>query len=127
MLSDAPVCPILPVTDLEVADDFYTQKLGLKPYGDHQAIEGIRMYEAGKNTILTTYERPAVKVEHTQAGFMVGDLESVKVDLEGRGVKFEDYDLPGLKTTNGVAEMGGVKSAWFKDPFGNILVLNQQM
>jgi extradiol dioxygenase family protein len=123
MLSDAPVAAILPVTDLKEAHDFYTQKLGLKQFGEEMA--GTIMFNAGKGTVLVVYERPAVKVEHTQAGFMVDNLESTKTELEGKGIMFEEYDLPNLKTENGIAEMDGVKSAWFKDPFGNILALNQ--
>jgi hypothetical protein len=44
---------------------------------------------------------------------------------EGRAISFEEYDLPGLKTVNGIAELGGIKGAWFKDPEGNILSVVQ--
>jgi hypothetical protein len=47
-------------------------------------------------------------------------------DLRGRGLTFEDYDFPGLKTTNGVAQLGDSHGAWFKDPDGNILALIQR-
>ena len=46
-------------------------------------------------------------------------------DLRGRGVRFEDYDMPGLKTTDGVATLEGERAAWFRDPEGNILCLHQ--
>jgi hypothetical protein len=46
-------------------------------------------------------------------------------DLRGKGVSFEEYDLPGLKTVNGIAELGGMRGAWFKDPEGNILSVVQ--
>ena len=45
--------------------------------------------------------------------------------LRGKGVAFEDYDLPGVKTVDGIAELGGVRGAWFKDPEGNILSVVQ--
>jgi hypothetical protein len=63
--------------------------------------------------------------QHTLGAFMVGDVEAAVADLRGRGVRFEDYDLPGLKTVNGIAELGGIKGAWFKDPEGNILSVVQ--
>lgn len=56
---------------------------------------------------------------------MVRDVEATVADLRGRGVTFEDYDLPGLKTVDGIADLGGIKGAWFKDPEGNILSVVQ--
>jgi hypothetical protein len=47
-------------------------------------------------------------------------------DLRGRGLTFEEYDFPGLKTTNGVAQLGESHGAWFKDPDANILALVQR-
>lgn len=86
------------------------------------------MFEAAGGTMLMVYERPGSKApENTVLGFGVAadKFDAVMQDLKARGVKFEDYDIPemGLKTTNGVAVMGGMKSAWFKDPDGNILNL----
>jgi hypothetical protein len=52
---------------------------------------------------------------------MVRDVEAVVADLRSKGVTFEDYDLPGVKTADGIAELGGFRGAWFKDPEGNIL------
>ena len=46
-------------------------------------------------------------------------------DLRNRGIKFEEYDLPGIKTVDGVAEMGEFKGAWFKDSEGNILSVTE--
>jgi hypothetical protein len=88
------------------------------------------MFEAGGGTMIMVYENPGLKApENTVLGFGVqGDqFEAVMGDLRSRGVTFEEYDLPemGLKTVNGVAEMAGMKSAWFKDSEGNILNLVQ--
>jgi hypothetical protein len=57
--------------------------------------------------------------------FMVADVEAAVAELRGKGVSFEEYGLPGLKTVNGIAELGGSKGAWFKDPEGNILSVVQ--
>jgi hypothetical protein len=55
----------------------------------------------------------------------VRDVEATVADLRGKGVRFENYDLPGLKTVNGIAELGDIRGAWFKDPEGNILSVVQ--
>jgi hypothetical protein len=56
---------------------------------------------------------------------MVRDVEATVADLRGKGVAFEDYDLPGVKKVNGIAELGDIREAWFKDPEGNILSVVQ--
>ena len=63
--------------------------------------------------------------QHTLGAFMVQDIDATVAELRGKGVTFEDYDLPGLKTVNGIAELGGIRGAWFKDPEGNILSVVQ--
>lgn len=124
MLSDAPVSAILPSENLVVSKDFYQNKLGLKLVP--APMEDPLMFEAGDKTILVVYYRPdGTKAEHTVAGFMVSDIEQKIEQLEDQGVEFEDYDLEDLKTINHIMSYGDVKSAWFKDPDGNILALNQ--
>jgi hypothetical protein len=64
--------------------------------------------------------------QHTLASWEVDDIASVVDELEARGVVFEKYDLPGLKTDEqGIADLGSTKAAWFKDPDGNILNVGQ--
>ena len=71
-------------------------------------------------------ERPAgTQSPHTAMSFEVDDVEKEISDLEGRGVTFEDYDQPEMKTVNHIAEMGGEKAACSKDPDGNFLCLHQ--
>ena len=84
------------------------------------------MYECGQGTALMIFETKTKPGQDTAAGFMVTDLEAEMTDLKSRGVVFEEYDFPGLKTVNGVATMGDVKGAWFKDPDGNIIALTQK-
>jgi predicted enzyme related to lactoylglutathione lyase len=123
MLSQMPVSAVLPAQDIKRAVKFYQDKLGLKV--KDTGPNGETSLEAGRGTTILLYERPAVKVEHTQAGFWVKDLEAEMKELRGKGVVFEEYDFPGLKTVNGVATEGEVKSAWLKDTEGNILALTQ--
>ena len=59
--------------------------------------------------------------------FRVDDILSEIRDLESRGVKFNDYDLPGFKTVGHVCVRGAEKAAWFNDPEGNILCLHEDV
>jgi catechol 2,3-dioxygenase-like lactoylglutathione lyase family enzyme len=121
MLSDSPVMPTIPVTDINRAIDFYANKLGLKR--SSMAVEkDSALFDAGKGTMLYLYQRPPSKAEHTLASFQVENLEKIMEELLGRGVMFEHYDMPGLKTDEkGVVVSEGMKACWFKDPDGNIL------
>jgi hypothetical protein len=64
---------------------------------------------------------------HTQMGFLVDDVARTVVSLRAKGVDFETYDQPGLKTKDGVAVIAGGhgKGAWFKDTEGNLIGLAQ--
>jgi hypothetical protein len=72
---------------------------------------------------------------HTQMGWEVADIEPVVETLRSRGVVFEEYDLPGLKTVNGIAEIEGnypskgraERAAWFKDSEGNLIGIGQPL
>ena len=122
MLADARIYPTIRVTDLERSKHFYGETLGLKPKSI--GVTGHTAFEVGDG-FLVIYEGPPSKAEHTLCAFDVKDLEEVVRDLRSRGVVFEEYDFPGLKTVNGIADMGGERSAWFKDPDGNILAVGQ--
>lgn len=124
MLSKATVHGVLPASDLERAKKFYEGVLGLKPV-EGVVCPGCIFYEAKEGTFLV-YETQAPGGGATALGFAVTDLAGEMADLRKRGVVFEEYDLPGLKTVNGVADMAGIaKSAWFKDSEGNIISLNE--
>jgi len=126
MLTNSPATPTLVVTDLARAKDFYENKLGLKPDSSMTDEMGA-LYNAGAGTNLYIYQRPNPSTaDNTQVSFRVNDIEKTIAELSGKGVTFEDYDMPGLKTNEkGIANLGKVKSAWFKDPNGNILGLVQ--
>ena len=63
--------------------------------------------------------------QHTQMAWFVSDIAATVAELKRRGVRFEEYDFPGLKTIDGVADLGYEKSAWFRDSEGNLLALGQ--
>ena len=119
MLADSKVSAVLPVVDLERASKFYEEKLGLKPT---TTIGGV-MLECGHGSQLVLYQRDSqTKADHTEAGWEVDDVEKVVNDLREKGVKFEQYEMT---DEQGIATMGPVKGAWFKDSEGNILSVIQ--
>lgn len=126
MLTHAPMTTILPVKDLARAREFYENKLGLTP-GGMQA-DGKFLFKTNGGATLALFPKPeGTKAEHTAVSFLVGDIVKEVRDLERRGVKFHDYDLPGLKTVAHVCVLGSEKAAWFSDPEGNILCLHEDL
>ena len=123
MLADKRVAAVLPVVDLDRAKSFYEEKLGLKATSGPEGL----MFECGQGTMLALYEHSApTKADHTQAAWAVENIEEAVQGLGARGVVFEQYDLPGLKTDErGIASVGTARGAWFKDTEGNILSVVQ--
>jgi catechol 2,3-dioxygenase-like lactoylglutathione lyase family enzyme len=123
-LSNAPVRATIAVRDQARAKSFYGDKLGLTLAHE---MEGALSYECGGGTTLDVYPSQfAGTAKSTVAGFEVSDLAAVMAELRGNGITFEEYDMPGIKTTDGVAETDGMRGAWFKDPDGNVISLLQR-
>lgn len=122
---DRKISAVLCSTDLARSQAFYEHKVGLKL--SPETIRNHLLFECGDRTTLLVYGRPAPgKADHTQVRFWTSDVEADVRDLTARGVTFEDYDYPTLKTVNHIATTAGLgKSAWFKDPDGNTLALFQ--
>ncbi len=126
MLTKAPVTTMLPVKDLNRAREFYEKKLGLKPLGAKQ--DGKFLFAGGDGGTLALFPKPeGTKAEHTAVSFQVKDIAREIKDLKQRGVVFEDYDFPGMKTQNHVCVLGSEKAAWFKDPEGNYLCIHEDL
>jgi catechol 2,3-dioxygenase-like lactoylglutathione lyase family enzyme len=128
MLADAEIAAIVPVSDIDRAVEFYEDKLGLKLEVRRDDLPQNREAEfGGGNGTLLVYESVAAgQSRGTVAGFRVDDLESAASALRERGVVFEEYDMPELKTENGIARIGDVLAAWLKDPDGNIIAIEQR-
>ena len=126
MLGHAPVMAIVPAADIEEARRFYEEKLGLER-AEISTPGSDLAFNCGEGTKLYVYERPAgSKAEHTVAGWIVEDVEATVERMLENGIVFEHYDMPNLKTDErGIAELGGTKGAWFKDPEGNILSVTE--
>ncbi len=119
MLTERQVHTTIPVADLDRAMRWYEEKLGFKP---SRVLEGGAMYRAGNDSRFILYPTPnAGKAPQTVMGFSTPDIEAELRDLKARGVVFEEYDLPGLKTVNSIAKTGPALAAWFRNSEGNIL------
>ncbi|RKE19181.1 VOC family protein [Streptomyces sp. TLI_171] len=122
MLADAPLLAVIPVTDLGRAKQYYRDTLGLTLARESEEEVTFR----SGSTEFGMYETPyGGQAGHTLASWKVADLDAEMTELRARGVVFEEYDLPGLKTLDGVAENDGMRAAWFKDPDGNVLCVNE--
>ena len=125
MLQQSAMYSYLPATDVGRARAFYEQKLGFQPA---EEIAGGVVYKFAGGTACFLYPtRNAGTNRASQAFWQVDDVEREVADLKARGVTFEEYDVPGMKTVNGIATAGGARTAWFKDTEGNILALVQDI
>ena len=116
---------VIPISERPRAREFYRDTLGFELLRDEEA--GM-WFEAGRGSRLSLYESVgAGQSRHTLASFHVDDLEAAMEELRGRGVVFEEYDQPGMKTENGVASIGELRGAFFKDPDGNILAVTEEV
>jgi predicted enzyme related to lactoylglutathione lyase len=123
MLKNAPIVPYIPATDIPRARRFYEDRVALVPR--EEAAGGV-VYECGGGSWIFLYQSAGAGTSQaSQAFWQVEDIELEVAELKARGVVFEDYDMPGLKTVNGIADFGSNKGAWFKDTEGNILALIQ--
>jgi catechol 2,3-dioxygenase-like lactoylglutathione lyase family enzyme len=131
MLEDGKVAARIPVRDLQRARTFYAEKLGLEPSEERP---GGLLYRCGSGEFALFESAGAASGDHTQMGWEVEDIEATVEQLRARGVVFEEYDFPGLRTIGGIAEVagnypskGGVgeRAAWFRDIDGNLFGIGQ--
>jgi catechol 2,3-dioxygenase-like lactoylglutathione lyase family enzyme len=130
MLKDCHVATRLPARNLERARAFYAEKLGLEAIEERP---GGLLYQCGRGRFGLFLSDGAASGDHTQMAWEVDDIEAVVEQLRGRGVVFEEVDLPGLRTVNGIAYVEGnypsagvgERAAWFRDSEGNLLGIGQ--
>jgi predicted enzyme related to lactoylglutathione lyase len=124
MLDRGTVTANIPAADLARARAFYADKLGLTP---SQEMEGVMLlYRTAGGSVFSVYQTEyAGHAGHTIAQWHVDDVDAAVSDLQGKGVAFERYDMPGVDWNGDVASMGGMgKAAWFKDSENNILCID---
>lgn len=121
MLRDAPILINLSSPDLDEAAAFYEGKLGLPLEVRHEMMPGYEelRFAASGATLCLTQGQPAPQTKEL-VDFRVDDLDATVQALRERGLTFEEYDLPQVKTTEGIASVGAYRAAWFKDPGGNL-------
>ena len=131
MLKNGRVATRIPVQDMERARKFYADKLGLQPSEERP---GGLLYRCGNSEFALFESAGASPGTFTQMGWDVDDIEATVAELRERGVVFEDVDVPGLKTIDGIAEVSGnypskggkgERAAWFRDSEGNMLGMGQ--
>jgi catechol 2,3-dioxygenase-like lactoylglutathione lyase family enzyme len=131
MLKDGRVATRLPARDLARARKFYAEQLGLEPSEERP---GGLLYRAGRGEFALFESAGTSPGSFTQMGREVDDIEGTVAELRARGVVFEEVDLPGLRTVDGIAEVAGnypskggkgERAAWFRDSEGNMLGIGQ--
>jgi catechol 2,3-dioxygenase-like lactoylglutathione lyase family enzyme len=124
MLSTSPIRAYIPARDVARARRFYEDKIGLVP---KEEFAGGVTYECGGAEVFLYPTENAGTSQASQAFWEVADVDAEVTELKSRGVVFEHYDLPGMTMRNHIAEGGGAKTAWFKDPEGNIMAISQRV
>jgi catechol 2,3-dioxygenase-like lactoylglutathione lyase family enzyme len=123
MLGNHPITPVLLATDLAAAREFYHDKLGLQIVREN---ENAIVFRCGGGTHLdVTKSTTGTADQQTQAAWQVSDIRAELAELRARGIKVEDYDTPGLKTEDGIADIGFAWAAWIIDPATNALGILQ--
>ena len=119
MLKDSKAFCGFSAGDIPKAKKFYAETLGLDVSESHGLL---RLRLAGGHNVLIYPKPNHVPATFTVLNFPVKDIDLAVDELTKRGVRFEKYDLPNLKTDKkGVLRGNGPTIAWFKDPAGNIL------
>ena len=120
MLERIDVQPMLPVKDLERAERFYERVLELPKVDSEPGNASV--YKSGKSKLCVYRSEFAGTNRGTAALWVVEDVDKAVNELKSKGVKFEHYDeMPGVSRKGDIHEAGAMKVAWFKDPDGNIL------
>jgi catechol-2,3-dioxygenase len=123
MLADNPIDVMILATDLRVAREFYGDKIGLEVMIETDDFLTFRC--GGDSRLVVTRSTSGTSEPQTKASWRVTDLAAEVADLRSRGVELEEYDGPGLKTVNGIADVGFALAAWLVDPHGNSIGLLQ--
>jgi catechol 2,3-dioxygenase-like lactoylglutathione lyase family enzyme len=125
MLKNARIVPYIPVANVARARKFYEEKIGLVAKEEYA---GGVVYECGDGSWVFMYPSAGAGTSRASTAFWaVNDVVAEVAALRKKGVVLEEYDMPGLKTVNGIATGGGAKTAWFKDTEGNILAISQRL
>jgi len=123
MLGDYPINPVLLAKDLAAAREFYHTRLGLLILSESE--DDIVFRCGGGTRLEVTKSTTGTSDTQTQATWFVEDIHAEVADLRSRGIDVQDYDVPGLRTENGIADLGFALAAWIVDPGRNALGIVQ--
>jgi catechol-2,3-dioxygenase len=123
MLANHPIDPMLLATDLGVAREFYGERIGLEVLIETDDFLTFRC--GGDSRLVVTRSSTGTSDSQTKASWRVSDLAAEVAELRSRGVKVEEFDGPGPKTVDGIADVGFALAAWLVDPHGNSIGLLQ--
>jgi catechol-2,3-dioxygenase len=123
MLGEHPIDVMLTATDVRVVRRFYRDRVGLDVLIDDD--EFVTFRGGGDSRLVFTRTSAPSGEQQTKASWRVADVAAEVAELRARGVDVADYDEPGLRTVDGVADIGFALSAWFVDPGGNTIGLLQ--
>ena len=124
MLKNSTIHSYLPASDVRRARKFYEGIVGLVAKEEYA---GGVFYECGGAEVFLYPTPNAGTSQASQAFWGVADVEAEVTELKARGVKFEEYNFPGVPMKNSIVAAGGAKTAWFKDTEGNILAISQRL
>ena len=123
MLADQPIDPMILATDLDAAREFYRDGIGLEVLIESE--DFLTFSCGGDSRLVVTRSSTGTSEPQTKASWRVNDLAAEVAELRSRGVEAEEFDDPGLKTVDGVADVGFALAAWFVDPHHNSIGLLQ--
>jgi len=123
MLSEAMVHPTIMVSDMARARSFYEGQLGLVVVREAAPYLFLR---GGIGQLALLARGSVTPAPTTICAFEVEDLPGTLAGLRARGVVFEEYDTPNLRTVDGIAKAGPFHAAWTRDPDGNYLGIHDR-
>ena len=120
MLSDNNAIATVAVKNLETAKKFYEGTLGLTKVIEN---EEVLSFKTGESTLLVYRSQYAGTNKATAVTFVAEEVDDLVRTMKSRGVTFEHYDLPQMTRQGDIHVAGPMRTAWFKDPDGNIFSL----
>jgi catechol-2,3-dioxygenase len=123
VLADQPIDPMILATDLAVAREFYGERIGLELLLESDDFLTFKC--GGDSRLVVTRSSTGTAEPQTKASWRVSDLAVEVSELRSRGVAVQELDEAGLKTVDGIADVGFALAAWLVDPHGNSIGLLQ--
>jgi len=117
MLSDNNAIATVGVKNLDKSKEFYERTLGLTKVMENDEVVA---FKSGASTLFVYRSPYAGTNKATAVTFVTEEVDGVVRVLKGRGVTFEHYDLPKMTRQGDIHVAGAMRTAWFKDPDGNI-------